>query len=81
MRYGIFVYDPDGDMGYGVIIGAFKTAEAADRDVERIRRAVEARKKDPRIPAGYSGEQVECIVVPLVSGGTAASEILGRVME
>lgn len=67
MRYGVFIHDPDGDIGYGVILSSSKP-EIADRIAERIRKGAEAEAYD-----------VECIVVPLLPGNTSIQKVLDRV--
>lgn len=69
MRYGIFVHDPDGDMGYGLIIGAFKTAERAQDKADAITRQSEAK-----------GEAVECIVLPLHPSTIGARKAMEEVV-
>ena len=59
-RYGVYVHDPEGDMGYGVIVGAFKAADGAERKADAIRR---------------TDERLECIVLPLWPGSDPASNI------
>jgi hypothetical protein len=54
MKYAIFLYDPDGDTGEGIIIGPFKYARTADDKAEEIREA--AGLNDSGLPA------VQCIV-------------------
>lgn len=61
-RWAIFVHDPDGDMGYGEIVGAFNDAEKAEAKQAAIERAAE---KD--------GVNIECLVLPLRPGGTSAA--------
>lgn len=66
-RWAIFVHDPDGDMGEGMVVGAFKSSAAADEKAEKIRDA-----------AGNS-ERVECIVLPLVPGSIGGKAASGAV--
>jgi hypothetical protein len=66
-RWGIFVHDPDGDMGEGRIVGAFRSAEAADRKAEQIQNF-----------SMYLG--VECIVLPLEPGSAGAKQIAEAVV-
>jgi hypothetical protein len=68
-RYGIFVHDPDGDSGDGVIVGAV-SSRRADEKAASIRRRGE-----------LQGREVECIILPMVSGGTSAREIAARVVQ
>lgn len=67
-RYGIFVHDPDGDSGYGVIVGAV-SSERADEKAATIRRMGERQ-----------GIEVECVILPMVSGGVSAKEIAAMVV-
>jgi hypothetical protein len=66
MRYGLFVHDPDGDMGYGLLVGKFRTEEAADAKAASIRRQNEA---------------IEVIVLPMVEGGFSSRRIAEEVMS
>lgn len=68
MRYGIFVHGPDFDMGDGVIVGSFRTMNAACRKAEAIQKA-QKREYDEDLNA------VECIVLPLWPGSESASRI------
>lgn len=58
IRWGVYVHDPEGDMGYGEIIGPFFDDEKAESKAEAIRKA--------------SGDRFECIVLPILAGGTSA---------
>lgn len=69
-RWAIFAHDPDGDMGYGTIVGAFKDAGAADRKADAIRRAAER-----------DGREVECIVLPLEPGSIGAATVARDVLR
>jgi hypothetical protein len=66
-RYGVFVHDPEGDIGYGVIVGPFYTAEKAETKAEAIRRR----------DGMYGG--LECIVVPVLDGAASARRITDEV--
>lgn len=68
MRYGIFVFNPDGDMGFGEIVGAFKSADIADKKADTIRRV--ALHKD--LP-------IECVTVTLTPGSVSAHDLVERV--
>lgn len=68
-RYGIFVHDPDGDMGYGIIVGAVSEARA-DEKAATIRRMGERQ-----------GVEVECIILKMVGGGMSAKEIAAMVVD
>lgn len=68
-RWGIFVHDPDGDSGYGCIIGAYKSASLADDRADKITQKAER-----------DGKSVECIVLPLLPGSTAMDDIIDRVL-
>jgi hypothetical protein len=69
VSWAIFVHDPDGDMGYGEVVGPFASAECADRKAQYIRNA-----------AVYRGREVECIVVPISrAGASAPGELVMRV--
>lgn len=63
MRWAIFVHDPDGDSGDGLIVGAMQSAEAADAKAGAIERS-----------AARAGVNVECIVLPMESA--AASNVV-----
>ena len=65
MRYGIFVHEPDGDMGYGRIVGSFKTPGAA---------AIKASQIEAK--AGDFGATVECLVVSVLPGATPPDQII-----
>lgn len=65
MRWAIFIHDPDGDMGYGRVLGGFRSAEAADRKAEAITRV-----------ALQMGRDVECIIVEQPEAGTSAKQIV-----
>jgi hypothetical protein len=71
MRYVVFAFDADGDMGWGEGFGAFKSVEAADRKAEQIRRHA-ANDAD-------SGQRIEVLVVPLNPGGASVRAVLARV--
>lgn len=66
MRYGVFVHEPDGDMGYGSIVGAFKSQAAADEKADAINRRTQ-------------GAAIEAIPVALLPGSTSITEIIERV--
>lgn len=70
MRYGIYIHNPEGDMGEGMIVGAYKTGERADERAAQIRRYAERQGYD------YT---LECIVVPLVGDSQSAASIVERV--
>jgi hypothetical protein len=63
IRWGVFVWDADGDMGYGEIVGPFYNDNAAERKAESIRRR----------------SNLDVVVVPIYSGDTAARDTIGRV--
>lgn len=65
MRHGIFVHQPDGDMGFGYVVGAFQSVEAAAEKARAIERAAER----------HGTAEVECIVLPLLPGSTSAKKI------
>lgn len=69
-RWGVFVHDADGDSGYGGIVGPFQTAAAADRKADAIRKVGDRR-----------GSAIECIVVPVFSGATAAKAVNDYIEE
>lgn len=69
-RYAIFVHDPDGDSGYGRIVGPFRSVDAADDKAESIRALAERR-----------GLYVECIVLPVESGSVAARDVVEAVVD
>jgi hypothetical protein len=35
-RWAVFVHDPDGDMGFGTVVGAFHSPQAAEARAEKI---------------------------------------------
>jgi hypothetical protein len=66
IKWGIYVFDPNGDYGDGAIIGPYMRGGSADRDAEAIRE---------RADDEFS---VECIVVPLVGPRDGVSYALNR---
>jgi hypothetical protein len=68
-RYGIFVHDPDGDSGYGRIVGAYLDPDRAEDKADVIRRRATA-----------MGRDIECIILPMVGDATAASTICDHVL-
>jgi hypothetical protein len=46
MRFGVFVWDADGDMGEAVVLGPYRTLEAAERKADAVRRAADRRNDD-----------------------------------
>lgn len=68
MRWAIFVHDPDGDMGYGEIVGPFSDGDRADDKAREIRTA-----------ALHEGREVECVVVPVSRVGAESGEVVARV--
>jgi hypothetical protein len=71
-RYAIFVHDPDDDMGHGRIVGPFQTIEAADAKADALRRGNDA--------AVY-GNDIEVIVLPVLSGGTSLVKINNEIAK
>jgi len=69
-RYAIFVHDPDGDMGYGRIVGPFLRADQAETKADAIRRA-----------AVRAEREIECIIVPVAPGTVSARDITGAVLD
>lgn len=68
MRWALFVHDPDGDMGFGVIVGTFhSSAAAASR-----RRVIEG-------TAYQAGYRIEAIVLPVLPGREAAETVIDLV--
>lgn len=65
MRYAIYVHDPDGDMGYGRIVGAYTNSDRADKKADEIRTA--------------SDNTLECIVLPCLPTSRTAKYIVGEV--
>lgn len=65
-RYGVYVHDPEGDMGYGVIVGGFATAAKAEDKAEAIRTA---------------DSYLECIVLPIRPSATSTRRIVKEVQE
>ena len=71
IRYALFVHDPDGDSGYGCIVGGSgMSADAAETKAAAIRRRGE-----------LQGVEVEVFVLPVVSASTSAREIAKMVVE
>lgn len=68
--WAIFVHDPDGDSGYGRIVGPFRSAKAADAKAETIRKK-----------ADRQGHYIECTVVPVAPGSASAQSTVDAVME
>lgn len=79
-RWAVFVHDVDGDSGDGRIVGPFRDVEKADAVADRIKRAADRRAGDARVPAGYSGDGVECIVLPVMAGDSGGVAIIEAVM-
>jgi hypothetical protein len=57
MKYAIFLYDPDGDMGEAIIVGLFTSFLTAISKAEKIR---ELGGQDQ-----YQNDKVEVIVAPV----------------
>jgi hypothetical protein len=66
-KWGIFVHDPEGDMGAGCIVGPYRTVGRAEGRAEVIRRA-----------AALDGWEIETIILPVVSGDESPRAIVGR---
>lgn len=73
-RYGVFVWDADGDIGQAVVAGPFRTLAAAEAKADAIRRYAE--RSQVVAECGY----VQVIVVDLVPGGTRLSAIVEGVV-
>lgn len=67
LRWGIFVHDPDGDMGDGEIVGPFYDGDKAQRRAEAIERR--------SIAVGW---RLEAIVVSLEPGAASLDGIIER---
>lgn len=72
VRYGVYVHNPDGDMGEGMILGAFKDAEAAYDRAQKINEAAAAE--------GHEFD-VEAIALPLWPGRRSIREVIRAVMS
>jgi len=72
MRWAIFVHDPDGDMGWGTVVGPFSSVDAAERKADSIRRTASRRHED---------RVIEAIIVPVAPQGVAARDIVTSVLE
>ena len=59
-RYAIFVHEPDGDSGYGRVVGPFKTPSAAEQRAEQYVRRGER-----------EGFYIEAIVLPVASAAAS----------
>lgn len=70
MTYGIYVWDPDGDMGDGAIVGPYHSQERAVAKADRIRAAVEQSDSDA---------QVVVVVVDVLNGLTSERNIVRMV--
>jgi hypothetical protein len=71
-RYGIFVHDPDGDMGYGMLVGQFRGDDAAGRAdacAELIRRA-----------GDKAGREIEAIVLPMHGSAYPVAKIVDELL-
>jgi hypothetical protein len=66
-RWGVFVWDADGDMGDGVLAGPVRTPEAAELLADKVRRSGERADVD---------EFMQAIVVRVVPASTAARDIV-----
>lgn len=69
-RYAIFVHDPEGDSGYGRIVGPFASVDKADAKAASIRWAGE-----------HQGREVECIVLPVEPGSVSAKKVAHDVVD
>lgn len=67
-RWAVFVHDPDGDMGYGTIVGPFNRPESADARAEAI--------------IAHAGERdIECVVVPVTPTDTPIGLVCAKVLD
>lgn len=66
-RWGVFVFDADGDMGAGVFVGPMSEARADEKE-QQLRRAIER-----------AGENFECLTVPVEPGSKGAGAIVEMV--
>ena len=69
-RYAIFVHDPDGDMGYGRIVGPTSSLEKAEAKAATIVWAAERQ-----------GSYVEAIVLDVEPLGVSAKSVATEVLE
>jgi hypothetical protein len=70
-RYALFVWDADGDMGDGIMVGPFRDIEAAERRAERIQTVADKVTDDEIAP--------QVMVVDLWPGEVGATRIIDRV--
>lgn len=70
IRYGVFVWDADGDMGDGVLVGPFRTGAAADLKAEGIRRSAERAQVD---------EYMQAMVVRVLPGSRSNRAVIEAV--
>jgi hypothetical protein len=68
LRWGVFVWDADGDMGDGIVLGAFRDDDAAEVKAAQIRRVAD-------------GSPVQAMVVPLEPGSSSARRIVEEVQS
>jgi hypothetical protein len=64
LRYAVYVHDPEGDMGYGIVVGPFYDDNRAEAKARSILR------RDP---------DLECIVLPLCPSSESARAIASDV--
>ena len=68
MRWAVYVWNADGDMGDGAVIGAFKSAFAAGEVAAKIWRE-----------ADRTGSRVDATVVPLHAGSTSVRKLHAQI--
>lgn len=74
LRYGIFVHDPEGDMGNGLIVGAFKTLNVARERADAIQKASPKRQDE-----WGDRDALECIILDLWPGSAGVASIARHV--
>lgn len=69
-RHAVYVWDADGDMGMGVVLGPFRTVDAAERKADSVRAAAIRGEAD-----GY----VQAVVIDLWPGSAGAGAVVQAV--
>jgi hypothetical protein len=67
-RWAVYVHNPDGDMGDGVMVGPFYDVDKAEAKAEAIRKR-----------EGMYGDPIECIVLRVRPGNTSARRVADEV--
>jgi hypothetical protein len=68
MDFAVFAHNPDGDIGYGQVIGRFRTSGAAQAKADAVNRA-----------GKREGLTVEAFVVEMVRTSTSAADVAREV--